>query len=268
MEKFSNLQKRIKDMSSVLVAYSGGVDSSLLLAVALEVLGKDNILAVTLESDLSTPQEIETSIEVAKQLQAPHLIIPVNDLDQSKFISNDADRCYHCKKHRFEILKNLAFENQLMYVVEGSNIDDLADYRPGKRAAAELSIKSPLQEAGLTKDEIRLLARQMNLPVWNKPSQPCLATRIPYGTIITREALARIKKAEELIQSILGHNLIRVRHHGSIARLEIPTQDFLKVIEPNTAQRLCKEIQKLGYTYVTLDIGGYRQGSLNETLQL
>lgn len=268
MDKYLELKKKIKEMGCVLIAYSGGVDSSLLLAVAIEVLGKENVLAVTLESELSTPQEIEIAIKVAQQLQAPHLVIPVNDLSQPNFISNNPDRCYHCKKYRFKILKNLALENNLNYIVEGSNMDDLSDYRPGQRAAAELAIKSPLQDAGLTKDEIRLLARQMNLPVWNKPSQPCLATRIPYGALITREALERIKKAEEILQSILGHNLIRVRHHENIARLEVPTQDFIKIIEPDTAKIINQELRNIGYTYVTLDIYGYRQGSLNETLRL
>lgn len=147
-------------------------------------------------------------------------------------------------------------------------MDDLSDYRPGQRAAVELAIKSPLQDAGLTKDEIRMLARQMNLPVWNKPSQPCLATRIPYGTLITRETLERIKKAEAILQSILGHTNIRVRHHGDIARLEVPTQDLIRIIEPDAAKRINQELQNLGYTFVTLDICGYRQGSLNETLRL
>ncbi|PKM90891.1 MAG: TIGR00268 family protein [Firmicutes bacterium HGW-Firmicutes-12] len=268
MGKYLKLQEILKEMGSVLVAYSGGVDSGLLLAVAIKVLGFDHVLAVTLSSEISTEQEINDAIKLAQQMQSPHLLLPANDLEQPDFISNTADRCYYCKKIRFELLKDLALLKELAFVIEGSNQDDLSDYRPGRRAAEELFIRSPLQEAGLTKAEIRKLAQKMNLTVWDKPSEPCLATRIPYGTTITKEILVTIAKAETVIKSILGHNQLRVRHHGEIARLEVPPSDFAQVLAPDTVKKINKELRNLGYIYVALDIRGYRQGSQNETLTI
>jgi len=265
MNKLILLERSLQNLKSVLVAYSGGVDSSLLLAVSHRVLGS-NVLAVTAVSEIMTEKEITGARTFAQKLGARHLLVPAGDLENPEFIKNSPERCYYCKKHRFLLLKELAIRHNLQWVVEGSNFDDISDYRPGMQAVRELGIKSPLQEAGLTKKEIRTLAKEIGLPSWDKPAQPCLATRIPYGLPITREALERINKAEAFLTSLLGHEQARVRDHGSIARLELPPEDFSLIIKPSVASSIYREMKTLGYTYIALDLLGYRQGSMNENL--
>lgn len=265
MEKIELLRRILQDMGSVLVAYSGGVDSALLLYVSHQVLG-DKALAVTAISELMGDNEAREARDFAEQLGARHLQIAIDDLGNADFAANPPDRCYHCKKFRFLRLKELAHKNGLSWVVEGSNLDDLQDYRPGHKAAAELGIRSPLREAGLSKEEIREYARQFGLSVWNKPSKPCLATRIPYGTPVTRESLLRIGNAEAILSTILQEEQVRVREHGNLARLEIPREIFPRIAEEKTALLLYEKLKQLGYAYIALDILGYRQGSMNETI--
>lgn len=268
MNKLQKLQEILQDLESVLVAYSGGVDSALLLAVAQRTLGEDQVLAVTASSELIPAEEISAATELARRLGVRHLIVPASDLDNPELAANTPQRCYHCKKHRFLLLLELAKQYELRWLVEGSNLDDLNDYRPGARAVQELGIKSPLQEAGLTKAEIRRLAKEIDLPVWNKPASPCLATRIPYGIPLTGDVLQRIDEAESYLRKQLGISQLRIRHHQDVARLELPVERLAQMAAKPWADIIVQELKRLGYTYVTLDLAGYRTGSMNENLEM
>jgi uncharacterized protein len=284
MEQLTLLIKNIQQLESVLVAFSGGVDSTLLLAAAKQALG-NKVLAVTITSDIIPEKENKTAEETAHFLGVKHLLLPVLALHNQDFANNTPLRCYHCKKLCFSQLKQLAAQQGLCHVIEGSNQDDLTDYRPGRQAALELGIKSPLQKVGLTKKNIRTLAKALALPAWNKPAQPCLATRIPYGTPITHEALVQIKEAEQYLNKLFqdswekvfshGNRLptinqkyfqLRVRHHGNLARLEIPPEFFPLITKPDIAKTIYHKLKTLGYAYITIDLLGYRQGSMNEML--
>jgi len=248
---------------SVLVAFSGGVDSSVALKLAVDSLGPSKVLAITVNSETSVPQEMDSASEIARICQANHKIITFSNLAIPELVANPPDRCYYCKRNLFSYLQQLAASSGCNTVVDGSNWSDRGDHRPGMRAQKELGIRSPLMECGFTKDEIRQLARAYGLPNWSQPSNACLSSRFPYGTPITAQGLSRVARGEVLLHS-LGLNQCRLRHHGTIARIEIPREQFTLVLEQSDS--LVAKIKALGYAYVTLDLEGYRSGSLNEVI--
>jgi len=265
MRKLATLEDILLRMEKVLVAYSGGVDSTFLLKISRDVLG-DRAVAVTASSKTYPDRELEEAKEIAKMLGVRHVIIKTQELENDKFASNPPDRCYYCKTELFSKLWKIAREFKLNYVLDGSNSDDVNDYRPGVRAAEEHGVRSPLREAGLSKDEIRALSKEMNLPIWDKPSAACLASRFPYGYRITPEKLLQVDRAEEIIRAV-GIKQVRVRHHGNTARIEVSAVDFQTLLNERTSGRIVEDIKRLGYDYVTLDLQGYRTGSMNEPLR-
>lgn len=242
-----------------LVAFSGGVDSTLLVAIAQSVIPQ-NLLAVTVSSPLTTPGELEKAVEIARSLGVPHRVITHDILANPRVAQNPPDRCYHCKEEIFGRLLTMAREEGLSVVADGTNADDLHDHRPGLRALRELGIASPLAEAGLTKGEIRLISREMGLPTADTPSAPCRATRVPYGVPITPGILHRIHEAEEGVKA-LGFRVVRVRHHGQVARLELGEGEFPRAVDLRS--QILERVKGAGYRYVALDLAGYRSGSFD-----
>ncbi len=264
-EKYYRLRKRLEGMGSALLAYSGGVDSTLLLAVGREALG-DNIIAATVDSPLHPRALLDNAQRMATRLRANHLIIETDELTNEHFTSNPPERCYICKHERFRQLIEVATREGIAEVIEGSQLDDSSDYRPGAEAARELSVSSPLAETGFYKYEVRALSRELGLSTWNMRATSCLATRIPYGEQVTREKLAVIDEAERYLLD-LGMTQVRVRFIGrGTARIEVSPGSIATLASDGIRERVVARMRELGFTYVTLDLMGYRTGALNETL--
>jgi uncharacterized protein len=262
------LRRLIAALDSVAVAYSGGTDSSYLLAACCDVLGQDRVLALTADSPLTPRTELRAARELAEELGVQHLVLEYDDLENPSIVANPPDRCYHCKFNRFQELLDVARRKGVETLVHGENADDAGDYRPGSRAAQELDIGAPLREAGLEKTTIRALARERGLSTWNKPANACLASRFPYGTPLSHEGLARVEAAEEILRQAWNLQQLRVRDHYPVARLEVPSTEIDRLARSENRSIAVQELRALGYRYVTLDLTGYRTGSLNDDLEL
>jgi pyridinium-3,5-biscarboxylic acid mononucleotide sulfurtransferase len=260
--KYEHLQAILSTMESVLVAYSGGVDSALLLKVAHDVLGERAIGAIA-SSPAYADEETSEAIAVAEQMGIPLITLETHELEDERYVANDVNRCYFCKTELFSKLVPLAKQHNLRYIAYGINKDDDGDFRPGQRAAREFDVRGPLKEAGMGKREIRALARQLGVPVWDKPAMACFSSRIPYGSKVDVASLSMIYKAEKLLHD-LGFHQLRVRHHDKIARIEVERSEMPRLIEEEMSRAVTDGLRKIGYTYVTIDLLGYRTGSLNE----
>ncbi len=261
--KLTRLQESLRGLNRAAIAYSGGTDSSFLLKIAHDVLG-DEVLALTADSPSQPRAELAEARAIAAGLGVRHVVLPTYEMADPRYAANPPDRCYVCKGHILDTLLAYAQAEGYAVLADGSNADDRGDYRPGSRAAAERGVRSPLQEAGLTKAEIRALAHAHGLPNWDKPAAACLASRIPYGTPVTSEALGQIERAEEHLHR-LSFRQVRVRHHGAVARLEFEPNDLARAVELRNV--IVSALREVGFTYVALDLAGFRSGSLNQELK-
>lgn len=264
--KIKNLKMILNSMNKVLVAFSGGVDSTFLLKLAKESLGEKGVIAVTVTSPLYPLREVEFAKKLAREIGVRHILVESNELQIEGFSKNPPHRCYLCKKELFSILRKVAQHEGIAHIVEGSTLDDEKDFRPGGMAIKELGVRSPLKEAHFSKNEVREASRELGLSNWNKPSFACLASRFPYHYEMTEEELKRVNEAEEFLMG-LGFTQVRVRHYKELARIEIYPEEFERLIEKSIREKVVSHFKNIGYKYVTLDLQGFRSGSMNEVLR-
>ena len=262
--KYDSLSETMRSMRSAIVAYSGGVDSTLVAVVAHENLG-DRAIIVTANSASLAPSEFSELLKIAGELKFNHRVIYTKEVESSEYKANTSQRCYFCKEELYTELKTLASKENIPWITNGTNVDDLGDFRPGIKAAKDFIIRSPLVEVGINKDEVRAIAKEINISNWDKPAQACLSSRVAYGIKITDSILNKISLAEEHVKGF-GISQVRVRHHGNLARIEVPEQQISILLDKDNNKNITERLKKLGYVYVTVDLQGFRSGSMNDQL--